>query len=818
MEHRDLKRFITGFLVLAIVASSLSLVFSSFYGQSAPLEESESVAADTGATPKIGDQALTEAVPITSGVLTYDISQPYVPSANPSDNFTDNFVRGIAYNIVKANPEGPQAASGLNVPEDLSVSAETYVDDIALSPLLYPIDESRITLKQNYASEDLSNYLASIYKVFGDAAGQNGIGRLVQNTTSSVPDPDMISASNFVFAKGEQDLYALAVPAPMLPLHKSLLSYFELHKQIASVDYLNDPVKALAYAGKFPTLAAQEEQRLGTELDRMQQQLPKWISEANDRPTREQQIAVLLHIHQADAQFEGVTGGATGSGGIPVADIGARLIGIFNSIGVYGSWSQMITEWLKRLATQTIKEQIVGRIAHDIIDYANNDFRGKPQFVEGWEQFLGDTANQAAGAAIGQITPRLCSGFRPFVANFLTPNGNPQRQGYGRFNCTLSQVVNSIEGFYGDFTQGGWIALADVSGPNNKQNSVWGSIALSLEDVAQQSSQARDTGRQEVTLGRGFLPTKSCVKYHVVTINEEDLNAVKLNSDYVGLVRCYQGPPTVDYSRCYGEDGTIRNDCSRQLSGKMCEIKKCDPGGQQITTPGDAVAEQVNKALGSDIDLVIGSDLLTSVITHVINAIPNRLARLGAKGMRGLFTSSDQPGGSGTGTDGGGTSTSTPPDNPNDVEAQRQTVLQLASSYETRLDQASGTLAGWSTLAANTKSSLSATENACPNRAGEARERSATIDAVGTHVEADQAELEQLSAQIAAIKQRIETAVRFLELSEALDELNALSGDISALAMRATLRSGQVAQVQADAQANTEDRACSTPLSTIDDQ
>jgi len=792
MQHRDLKRFITGFLVLATITGSLTLVFSSFH-DSASSVATPAPTSGEAAAPKIGDKAISEPIPASSGSVTYDISQPYTPTAQPSDNFTDNLAASLAYNLVKANPNGPSAATGITVPADLNVQLDSYVQNVALTPLLYPIDASRIQVKQKYTSDDVSNYLAGISDAMSRTTGAGGLGRLLQNTPEGAPDADSIAASGYLYAKAEQDVYALTVPAPMLDLHKSLLSYIELQKQLVGVDYTNDPVKAIAYAGKFPLLAAKEGQNVGVQVGKVQQNLTKILSEANDHPTIERQIAILLHIQDAQAQ------------GLPTHDNANWLTNILNGIGITGSWSTLTVKSLKDIATQVLKNQIVHRLVQQTIQWIQGG--GKPQFVTNWKQFLGDTANEAAGAAIQQINPRLCSGLRPFVVNFLTGSN---ATGYNRVTCTLDQVVRNIQNFYQDFRSGGWVAFAALSQP---QNNLWGVIAISTEEAAQKAIDAQKAAEKEAGVN-GVLPTKSCVNYSIKAIAEINVQQEQAsNPNFAGVVRCYtvNRPPTPDECDPTNTTGY----CGDTATTRMCDVKVCKADGQQITTPGDFVAGQANKAIGADLDNIINAQDLTGLISVAINSAINRLVNIGTKGLLGLFGGNDHPSTNvGTSTPSGNDL----PDNPADVDAQRQQVLQLATSYQERLNQASSTLAGWEAQSSATLTLLGQLGTTCANRSAEAQARTTTITGLQAHVDTDRSALAGLLASLAHIRQDIVSATTFAQLSTATDSLANLNNDIGNLAARATIRGGQVTQVSSEAQANITNNACGTPLSPIDDQ
>jgi hypothetical protein len=117
---------------------------------------------------------------------------------------------------------------------------------------------------------------------------------------------------------------------------------------------------------------------------------------------------------------------------------------------------------------RTIAREALDKMTSSVVDWLNTGFNGQPAFVQDYQQFFANAANQAAGAFIqGSSFSFLCSPIQNSVKIAIAQNYAQQRgnslfggAGGGANSCTLSGVVNNLDAFVnGDFSQGGWGGL-----------------------------------------------------------------------------------------------------------------------------------------------------------------------------------------------------------------------------------------------------------------------------------------------------------------------------------------------------------------------
>lgn len=163
----------------------------------------------------------------------------------------------------------------------------------------------------------------------------------------------------------------------------------------------------------------------------------------------------------------GVAGGCilnflTQKGAAAVGNAGFTVFNSLTSVRTYDQSSdanqtadnliECITKALARIAIQQITAQTV--------NWINSGFEGQPAFVQDFEKFFTDVADQAAGEFIqGSDLAFLCSPFQLQVRIAIAQSYARRSAGVSQ-SCTLSDVVDNVEGFInGDFSQGGWPGL-----------------------------------------------------------------------------------------------------------------------------------------------------------------------------------------------------------------------------------------------------------------------------------------------------------------------------------------------------------------------
>ena len=811
MQGHELRKLITTFLVLALLAGSASLAFTSYERQ-----KSDGVAVTTKETqgtqvPKIGDKAIVENI-TTNPIAGYDLAKEFTPSTGSDDNYTDNLAKGLAYQFVKANPEGPDLTSGVGItpPSDLDGLMSQYVTDAALTPTTYAIDGSRIKIAKTYTPEQVGDYMSTVDKVLKDVSGDRGIGNLVKKTSGAELTEASVQSANFIYANAQEELYAAVVPEPAAKLNQSLLTYLELNRKINDLDYTTDPLKAVVFVKKFPEFQAKEEANLKLAMADFQRNAPTLFSEATQGPIPT--FAWLTGAKTAHAQwavFDSAVFGAV------TADVAANVEA---ATGITGSWTQQLIEYAIKIGTQILKNQLVGRLIQQTIKWVQGG--GKPQFITNWKSFLKDAGTSAVDQVLTDIAPRLCTNFRSFVTNYNrnnTDNGmTGSRDKYKPITCTLDQVVQNVKNFYDDFRSGGWLGLSALLLP---QNNVWGAIILSHESAVGQAAASVSAASQNASANKGYKGFTKCTNYTEQTISEKDLSTYTSRKDFVGMGNkgCYlQSTPVPNCP--YNPRDPKQDPRCKPNNDRYCDVRLCNPDGEQLTTPGGFVGEQLNKAVGGTLENIVNADDLSGLVAALVDAAITKLTNLATNGLLGLFSGSSNSGGTGTGSGGTGTGTGSGGDTtPGDIAGLQAQATQLINSNLRRVTDAVGTNNSWSTLASTTQPLLGSVALTCPTRSAEATQRQDAIGRIAPAVGADNTTLSTIGTQLASTSQAVDEATDAITIANLLTSLDTVNSAIATLSTRASTRTTQLSSLNGSAQANLNNRACNVPLTPLDE-
>ncbi len=248
----------------------------------------------------------------------------------------------------------------------------------------------------------------------------------------------------------------------------------------------------------------------------------------------------------------------------------------------------------------SIAKQIVSSMIRSLINWVNSGFQGSPAFVQDLKQHLLGILDQAAGQfiqSLGGIGEFICSPFRLDVQAALSINYARARSnmpsGPTEGMCTLSGIQSNIENFLSGTVESmdQWLEVT-----SNPQNTPLGAY---LEAEARMNVALRNAAGQEVELlnfNQGFLSRRIC----------EGVN----------------GQPSQEGQNC------------------------------RITTPGQVIADQLNRSLGAGQDALIEADEINELIGALLSQLAN-MALQGVNGLLGLggnssYTDSSIAGGAGS--------------------------------------------------------------------------------------------------------------------------------------------------------------------------
>lgn len=153
-----------------------------------------------------------------------------------------------------------------------------------------------------------------------------------------------------------------------------------------------------------------------------------------------------------------------------------------------------------------VANALIQYIAQSTINWINSGFDGAPAFVENPEMFFKDIANREAGALIEELGGDfLCSGIKPKVQLAILQNhrNTPYNQ---RSKCTLTGIVDNIENFGDDFSNGGWQGWIELT--QVPQNTSAGAYRIAEDELLARTSVKLGANEKQLDWGRGYLSFK----------------------------------------------------------------------------------------------------------------------------------------------------------------------------------------------------------------------------------------------------------------------------------------------------------------------
>ncbi len=242
---------------------------------------------------------------------------------------------------------------------------------------------------------------------------------------------------------------------------------------------------------------------------------------------------------------------------------------------------------------------VLAYITDSIIKWINSGFEGDPTFISNPKAFFKDVANEVSGQFIEQLgLAGLCEPFRPQIIIALA-----QVPTFGqRYRCTALDVLDNLEDFHNDFSNGGWAGWFTIIQP---QNNFYGTLYNAEADRARRIESAETYKRDELAQNNGFFSLRKCTAYH---------------SDYAAGTQeekdAYNGP--------WNEGG----------------IKGCVD--TEVVTPGKFIVESGVKINNAPIDDIISADEVNEMLAAIFNALINQLITDGFRSLSEPSTSNRQ--------------------------------------------------------------------------------------------------------------------------------------------------------------------------------
>jgi hypothetical protein len=606
----DVKKLITGFLIIALAAVCSGLIFSfvnfSSPGVAANTAGGITIGANTGANTANAFLPTEAQVQETAAALAPGLasSSMYVSSSDPG-NLTDVLATNFVNSIVSANPAGPTGtdANGnptFNTP-DASAIAENVAASTSTQALQIPDWDAEVaaipvaTIASN--SSTITNYgnaLNGILNSHLDAQFQSIIGS----------QTDLADASSAAYLESQvqgtlQDTASLKVPTLALAYQKSLLAELVYEKNMLQLYTLaqTDPVKASLIFDQEDAKFALVKQNLSSQDQSLQNESLSF-----------EQAPSISHNNLALSFL-------TNTFGVPQAH---AMLPVFD----WTTWTALVTNHLSDISTQLeaiakntllqiLKNTLIAIVQQKVLAWVQGS--GAPRFITNWGATLVDAAQTNAINAINSDINSGCvySAFAPQVMvtlkAFYTPTNNSACANL--FQAALG--ANSFQQFYNNFSNGGFLAFGASTLPSGNP---YGTEFFEAQktDVAYNNQQAA-TALQTQTSG-GFKGDQVC----------DD------GSDPNGNVTvCEDSNGAYEASSIGNDNGIVGNVCpTGEKAVTVPNGGLCADGSQPIvTTPSAVTGFAVDTAFkGTTQQIAAANDiagLLNSVMSSLVLGLAN---------------------------------------------------------------------------------------------------------------------------------------------------------------------------------------------------
>lgn len=469
MQDPQIKKLITGFLILATLASSSALALSRFLTSRAD-----------DSAKKATSASLNNAFSNNSTV-----NLGYSTSSDPS-NVTNGLAASLAQEILKQNPNGPLTSStttSITLPSNLDSVVGNYISNLKIDDSIFAIDESRIKTKKSASKEDVQNYLQSIASILQESFDNQDFKNL-KNKTQNSSDPTLLGAINLLYVQAEDKIYDVQVPDVALNFHRDLLLTINATAQITDQNiFNNDPIKDFALFQRAQTLTSQYATENLKEFYILKLEYKNLSSVKNP-----------WGINRAYAQFA-------------VIDIINYVENFLTDIATTASYYLEYGSFLQKLMIMQIRDRLIKQIVDAIINWANG-IGGKSAYVGNWGSFLAKAYYQAAGQILAADAKNYCAPYRDqLIRDLQGLNGiqNNLNLGSGGPGCSLDSTVSNLDAFYSDFSVGGWDGFTALA-----QNNYYSTLYFENIKISQGAQAQQNAAQSQAVAGNGYTGTESC--------------------------------------------------------------------------------------------------------------------------------------------------------------------------------------------------------------------------------------------------------------------------------------------------------------------
>lgn len=384
----SIKKLSALFLIGAILTSSLALGVSAFINRASDKE-----------------QALRQGNGLTNGLISANGYRIYGAGPN-GQNLTDEVANIFARQLVEVNPQGPIQNGDGSVQLFYPTSTELFSYLAANAPsvdILTPdMDDSRIQIVSDFDDSDVSHYFSEMAQVqsdiSSDPAWQASLSATTETTDDAATGTNYLPEISGAVVSARDRLYAIEVPAPLVPLHKSLLATFSTMASYFEVA-VQDPVGAVALSNDFERILEERIADQDVEAERI-------LKDIQDNSFEIVPVSFQGNRSVLAEMFE-----------VQIAYATAPVIDYAHIAAAIGEWVKQFIEWAKVWAREalhiawssflvTLKNQLVQQLGQKVIEWAEGE--GAPGYVTNWLALQVESGLAAKIGLINRETAKVC--------------------------------------------------------------------------------------------------------------------------------------------------------------------------------------------------------------------------------------------------------------------------------------------------------------------------------------------------------------------------------------------------------------------------
>jgi hypothetical protein len=585
----DVKKLITGFLILTLGASASAWILSNTNNARSLGVLNANTTAQNVTTPSLGDNAFDQSN--NSDVVLP--SDETASSTNLTDGVADAFVNGI----VAANPNGLQEDANGNpmvtTPDDQTLSDALQNEPALQNPNLEIPNwdqevknfEGKIKVVP-YSTTTAVAYITSVDNLVNGQLIQTGLSNMAQNEDSMPANgAAVIAAGQSASSNMLSSALSLSTPAPLVAFQKSFIKLLVYEQNLAQLvqneNNSADPAMTVAilqakesdYQNAVADFNTQGQDLIGS--------LSTYGNAQGETGEALSFINSILFINKASAA------------GWPVFDWLNTLTSKLNAVmATQSAWARFFEKLALNMALQITKNLLMAVIQQKVLAYIQNS--GAPRFVTNMGTAMVNAAEQSALSAINSNFACInTNGAFPRVQITLNAIYKPGNNVCAaQFASQLSSA--NLTNFYNTFANGGFVTFGQTLTPSNN---FYGGLFFTAQNAAQSAQQSQNVLGIKTTAAQGFSNSQICPD------GSNPVSGTHTTCSFVGPLAPGQSCPA-------GSQVTVPNN-------GMC-ANGTEPS---VTMPGIINTQSMDKAIGAHPQLVAAANDIAGIVQAAANSL-----------------------------------------------------------------------------------------------------------------------------------------------------------------------------------------------------